>query len=210
MKRIQIRGIVLLVLMTFLFVGCTSLERIPQQTLDTGASQTETTQPIETTQPTEITHPTETQPAKQPTEEDLRQWLDGFIQSNIIEPDENSDLLIQNPGEDPVEAVRSAILNQKNKPYTVSISCDTVQIDTAETEGQRTLYKGSALALGRGWSDSYLDTHFLVVYAEYTAEYNHTLTPEFDGKIAMYAYMVRDPASGLWYICDSMTQRLAE
>lgn len=210
MKKLRLGAMMLLAV--FLLAGCKApFKEPPSQKPDTTESQTqptaatlpETTQPVETTQPTEIIQPIETTPIKQPTEEDLRNWLDRNIPTWTQEP------AGQIPNEDPVEAVRSKIENLKNASYAISVSYEMGYVNRIETERLLALYRGSELARGNGWSDSYLNEHFLVVYAEYTAEYDHTKTMEMDGNLAIYAYMVRDSASGLWYWWDGMTQRIS-
>lgn len=113
------------------------------------------------------------------------------------------DLWIQNPSNDPTEAVRSAIENQVGKDYTISIEVESVEIDEAETVRVVERFISGVIADWRGWSDEYLAEHFIVVKAVYYAEYDHTQTTRSDGNVVQYFYLTRDVDSGKWTIVDN-------
>ncbi|NLT39106.1 MAG: hypothetical protein GXX89_01440 [Clostridiales bacterium] len=113
------------------------------------------------------------------------------------------DLWIQRPAKDPVETVRSALENQAGKDYTISIEVKSVEVDEAETERVVERFISGVIAERRGWSDEYLKDNFIVVKAEYYAEYDHTLTTRSDGDVVQYFYLTRDTRSGKWTIVDN-------
>ena len=65
------------------------------------------------------------------------------------------------------------------------------------------MYSGSELAEARGWTDEYLDEHFIVVLAKYYTEYDHTKTFLDDGYTEQYFYLTQDIKSGKWTINDN-------
>lgn len=113
------------------------------------------------------------------------------------------DLWLQIPSRDPEKVVREALENQAGKDYTVSIRVESVAVDQEETVRVRERFISGAIAQWRGWSDEYLDEHFVVVKAAYYAEYDHTKTTRSDGDVVMYFYLVRDVDSGRWEIVDN-------
>lgn len=114
-----------------------------------------------------------------------------------------SDFWLQEPSADPIEVVRSAIENQAKKEYTITVRVDEITIDGAETERVIEMYSGSELADFRGWSDEYLQNHFVVVRAKYYSEYDHTKTPVEDGDTIQYFYLVENMDTGEWTISDN-------
>jgi beta-lactamase regulating signal transducer with metallopeptidase domain len=118
-----------------------------------------------------------------------------------------SDTWIQSPSKDPVEVVKSAIENQIEKNYTISVRFLEALVDDAETERQIENYKGSELADKRGWTVEYLTENFLVVEATYDVEYDHTKTFMDDGKLEHYFYLTRDIDTGLWSIIDNSSSQ---
>ena len=89
------------------------------------------------------------------------------------------------------------------KEYTLTIRVDEVVLDEAETQRVIKMYSGSELAQSRGWSDEYLQKHFVVVRARYYAEYDHQKTFLPDGHMEQYFYLTQDEESGLWTIADN-------
>ena len=77
---------------------------------------------------------------------------------------------------DPIKTVQSAIEGQAGKEYTIAVRVDEIKIGEAETAHVKTRYIGSELAEARGWTDEYLEEHFIVVWAKYYVEYDHTKT----------------------------------
>ena len=82
---------------------------------------------------------------------------------------------LQKPSADPVKTVQSAIEGQAGKDYTITVRVDEIMIDEAETERVKARYIGSELAEAWGWTDEYLEEHFIVVWAKYYVEYDHTI-----------------------------------
>jgi hypothetical protein len=115
------------------------------------------------------------------------------------------DFWIQKPSPDPVETVQSAIKNQADKDYASMARVDEVAIDEAETARKIEAYTGSDLAAARGWSNEYLQEHFIAIRAKYYVEYDHTKTFLEDGSIDQYFYLVEDTRSGEWTIIDNST-----
>jgi hypothetical protein len=115
----------------------------------------------------------------------------------------NSDVWIQEASSEPVQAVKAALLNQEAKDYTISMSIGSIDIDEAETQRVVNRYLGSELAQSRGWSDDYLQEHFIVVKANYAVEYDHTKTFMSDGNLEQYFYLTEDIETGLWMIVDN-------
>lgn len=109
----------------------------------------------------------------------------------------------QNPSDNPVKSVRSALENQVEKDYTIKIDIKSVEIDEAETERVIERFIKGTIADRRGWSDEYLAEHFLVVRAVYYAEYDHAQTTRSDGEVTMYFYLTQDADSGAWTIVDN-------
>ena len=116
-----------------------------------------------------------------------------------------SDLWLQNPSQNPIETVQSALLNQLEKAYALELTVEQIKIDQEETARAVKRYRGSELAQSLGWTDQYLAEHFVAVRAEYLAVYDHTKTFLDDGRVCQYFYLTRDPKSGQWTIWDNRT-----
>ncbi|MGM9554586.1 MAG: hypothetical protein ACI3V2_09790 [Faecousia sp.] len=112
------------------------------------------------------------------------------------------DLWLQKPSSDPVEVVRSAIENQIDKAYTISVRVDNIYADMEETARAAAIYQNSEIADRNGWSEEYLEEHFIAVYAAYTVEYDHTKTFMRDGAVFQYFYLVQKEDSS-WVIWDN-------
>ncbi len=130
------------------------------------------------------------------------------LQSYILENGKTakagySDIWIQKPSRGPIEVVQSAIENQADKDYTIAVSFGEAEVDDTETQRQVDRYKGSELAEKRGWTETYLKEHFLIVKAYYYVEYDHTKTFMNDGDLEQYFYLTRDIDTGLWSIIDN-------
>lgn len=110
---------------------------------------------------------------------------------------------LQKPSADPVQTVQSAIEGQAGKEYTVSVRVDEIKVDEDETARVAAMYSGSELAQARGWTDEYLAKHFVVVYADYYVEYDHTKTFIGDGQTQQYFYLTQDAETGEWTISDN-------
>lgn len=116
---------------------------------------------------------------------------------------------LQKPSAEPLETVRSAIEGQAEKEYTISLRIEEIKIDEDETARVRAMYSGSELAKARGWTDEYLDGHFVVVWAKYYTEYDHTRTFLDDGYTEQYFYLTRDTDSGEWEISDNTSPEIS-
>ena len=110
---------------------------------------------------------------------------------------------MQKPSSDPVQTVQSAIEGQAGKEYTLNVRVDEIKIDEDETARVTAMYSGSELAQSRGWTDEYLAKHFVVVYANYYVEYDHTKTFMDDGQTQQYFYLTQDTETGEWTIIDN-------
>lgn len=115
---------------------------------------------------------------------------------------------LQKPSADPVKTVQSAIEGQAGKNYTITVRVDEVKIDEAETERVKARYIGSELAEAWGWTDEYLEEHFIVVWAKYYVEYDHTKTFLDDGPTEQYFYLTEDVKTGEWTIVENDSPRI--
>ncbi len=70
------------------------------------------------------------------------------------------------------------------------------------------MYSGSDLAKERGWTDKYLAEHFVVVWAKYYVEYDHTKTFLDDGYTEQYFYLTQDTKSSEWAISDNTSPNI--
>jgi hypothetical protein len=113
------------------------------------------------------------------------------------------DTWLQKPSVNPTDTVRSAIENQIGKEYTITVRVDEIEVDDAETERVIEMYSGSELAEARGWTDSYLAEHFVVVRAKYYVEYDHTKTFMNDSLTKQYFYLTEDLRTGKWTIVEN-------
>jgi hypothetical protein len=101
-----------------------------------------------------------------------------------------------------VEVVRAGYMSWLKEDYTISMNVLKAEVDDAETQRHIKGYKGSELAETRGWTDEYLDHHFIVVKVIYECELDHNKTFMNDGLLEGYVFLTRDPESGAWTICD--------
>lgn len=116
---------------------------------------------------------------------------------------------LQTASADPIQTVQSAIEGQAGKDYTISVRVDEIKADEAETAHVRERYKGSDLARARGWTDEFLARHFIVVWAKYDVEYDHTKTFLDNGPTEQYFYLIQDVKSGEWMIVDNTSPRIS-
>jgi len=119
------------------------------------------------------------------------------------------DTWLRKPSTDPVQTVQSAIEGQAGKEYTISVRVDEIKVDERETERVIERYSGSDLAKERGWTDEYLAEHFVVVWAKYYVEYDHTKTFLDDGYTEQYFYLTQDIKSGEWTISDNTSPNIS-
>ena len=110
---------------------------------------------------------------------------------------------LQKNSVDPIKTVQSAIEGQADKEYTITVRVDEIKIDKDETARVRAEYTGSDLAEARGWTDEYLAEHFIVVWAKYYVEYDHTKTFLDDGYTEQFFYLTQNAETGEWMITDN-------
>ena len=117
-----------------------------------------------------------------------------------------SDYWIQEPKVEPTETVRRAIENQIDKSYTLSVDIESIVIDEEETARMVVNYSGSELADRNGWTDKYLENHFVAVVAIYSVEYDHTKTPRNDGRLQQ---TILPRTGGVRHDVDNLGQHVA-
>lgn len=103
---------------------------------------------------------------------------------------------------DPSQVVRADYMSWLKEDYTISMNVLSSEVDDTETQRMIKMYKGSELAEIRGWTDEYLNQHFVVVKVRYECEIDHTKTFLRDGLLESYVFLVRNPESGIWNIVD--------
>lgn len=113
---------------------------------------------------------------------------------------------LQAPTTDPAASVRAAIEAEAQKNYAGSVRVESAAVNEAETRRVAQYYKGSELAVFRGWSDDLLDNHFAVVDAAYYIEYDHTRTPMNGGHVDRQFYLIQGE-DGRWVIVDNTTEQ---
>ena len=113
---------------------------------------------------------------------------------------------LQAPTTDPAASVRAAIEAEAQKSYAGSVRVESAAVNEAETQRVAQYYKGSELAVFRGWSDDLLDNHFAVVDAAYYIEYDHTRTPMNGGHVDRQFYLIQGE-DGRWVIVDNTTEQ---
>ena len=98
-------------------------------------------------------------------------------------------------------------MKEAGKDYTITVRVDEIRIDEAETARVKARYIGSELAEAWGWTDEYLEEHFIVVWAKYYVEYDHTKTFLDDGPTEQYFYLTEDVKTGEWTIVENDSPR---
>lgn len=129
----------------------------------------------------------------------------GFAAGVILPyPGRVIDQYSQTPNENYLETVKSTLENEIANDYTLELRIDEIVVDEKETIRMAEMYKGSELAESRGWSDSYLEDHFIAVFVKYYAVYDNSKTPLDSGINTYYYYLVEDVENDLWIVVDSM------
>ncbi len=67
------------------------------------------------------------------------------------------------------------------------------------------MYAGSELAKTNGWSDDYLKSNLLAVFAEYTVDYDNTKVPYPEGALEQFVYLTREDDYSPWSVWDAMS-----
>lgn len=118
---------------------------------------------------------------------------DGFSEENCPYP----------LSDDPLETVRASFEYEAKQDYVIDFELISAKINEEETEYQCLLKKGSELAKERGWKDEIFDNgNFVVVSAEYNAEYDGTLVPYTGGYTQRDIYLIRDTETNKWHIVE--------
>lgn len=105
--------------------------------------------------------------------------------------------------DDPLETVRASFEYEAKQDYVIDFELISAEINEEETEYQCLLKKGSELAKARGWKDEIFDNgNFVVVSAEYNAEYDGTLVPYTGGYTQRDIYLIRDTETNKWHIVE--------
>ncbi len=117
---------------------------------------------------------------------------------------------LQEPSADPIQTVQSAIEGQAGKGYTIAVRLTEIKVDETETAQVRERYMGSDLAAERGWTDEMLAQRFIVVWAKYDVEYDHTKTFLDDGPTEQFFYLIQDEKTEEWSIVDNTSPRVSK
>lgn len=105
--------------------------------------------------------------------------------------------------DDPLETVRASFEYEAKQDYVIDFELISAEINEEETEYQCLLKKGSELARARGWKDEIFENgNFVVVSAEYNAEYDGTLVPYTGGYTQRDIYLIRDTETNKWHIVE--------
>ena len=116
----------------------------------------------------------------------------------------------QTPSNDPLAVVQSAVEGEINWDHTFSSKFESADIDEAETARWKTRMKGSELAKSYGWTDDYIENHFLAVRAVYAVRFDHTKTWQPDGRLEELFFLKQDPKTRLWEVYENMSPNRIE
>jgi hypothetical protein len=114
-----------------------------------------------------------------------------------------NDYWIQQASIDPKETVRSALENQIEREYTLSIEVKEIWVDEEETKRNIKNYLGSELAETRGWTDEDLRERFIVVGAKYYVDYDGKKIFYTDGHLEQYFYLMQYKKNKKWIIVEN-------
>jgi len=136
----------------------------------------------------------------------LATYMFGTVQNEIEHTEIHkpyNDYWIQQASIDPKETVRSALENQIEREYTLSIEVKEIWVDEEETKRNIKRYLGSELAEKSGWTDEDLRERFIVVGAKYYADYDGKKIFYTDGHLEQYFYLMQDKKNKKWIIVDN-------
>lgn len=106
-----------------------------------------------------------------------------------------------------IQTAESSIIayfeNEKEEGKVKFFELEDLDIDEEETVRNISRYAGSELARTKKWSTPYLEENFLVVRAEYSAEYDGTKSPDNSGDILHYMIMTYNLENSSWEWVDS-------
>lgn len=100
----------------------------------------------------------------------------------------------------PAEATQAYYMAWLDKEDVISMNVIFAAVDEAETRHVVEMYKGSRYAETQGWTDKYMDEHFIVVKARYEWELYPNEERRADGLIDEYVYLTRGMESGVWTV----------
>ncbi len=108
-----------------------------------------------------------------------------------------------------IEEQQRAFTKEANGEFgVISLTVHTVEASDRVTQALKERYSGSDLAQGRGWSDEYIAENMIVVYADYTVDYDNTKVPYSEGTLTEVFTLVRDDPGSPWLIWDSAIRPL--
>ncbi len=90
----------------------------------------------------------------------------------------------------------------------ISLAVDKVEVSDRVTKVIKEQYSGSDLARSRGCSDEYIAENVIVVYADYTVDYDNIKVPYNEGTLTEVFTLVRDNPQSPWLIRDSAVRTL--
>lgn len=85
----------------------------------------------------------------------------------------------------------------------ISLTIEKVEVSDKETKRIKERYSGSELAQSHAWSDEYISENMVVVFTQYTVDYDNTKVPYNEGTLTQYFYLVRDDKDSPWLIWDA-------
>ncbi len=103
-----------------------------------------------------------------------------------------------------VETVREALEAEAQSDYVISLEINNISEDWQETYRLAEMYAGSDLAKERGWSDDDLNDRFLVVSADFNAEYDPAKTSLESGHMIRYFGLMYREESDDWEILEGV------
>lgn len=87
----------------------------------------------------------------------------------------------------------------------ISLYIEKVEVSDELTRRNKEAYIGSELAQSNGWSDEYISENMIVVFAQYTVDYDNTKVPYSEGHLSQYFILVRDNNDSPWLIWSEMS-----
>ncbi|MDO5603456.1 MAG: hypothetical protein Q4G07_11885, partial [Oscillospiraceae bacterium] len=100
------------------------------------------------------------------------------------------------------QAVQEDLLRMSNEKYTLSFSIKEVLYSETATKNVQNFYATGFLAQEYTQNNASLKENLIAIYVNYECEYDHTLTPNEDGDIQCYIFVLRDLSTGKWNVWD--------
>ncbi|HOG46127.1 MAG TPA: M56 family metallopeptidase [Anaerolineae bacterium] len=108
-----------------------------------------------------------------------------------------------------IEEQQRAFTREANGTFgIISLMVHKVEVSERVTQVMKAQYSGSDLAQRRGWTDEYIAENMIVVYADYTVDYDNAVAPYDEGTLTQVFILVRDDPSSPWLIWDSAVRPL--